>query len=92
MGDSKMASPVADVVDDHGANIIRVQNADELRLAQMGHKQELKRHFSVWSLIGLAANCTISWTGLGLGLITSINAGGPGACRTLPDNPARHHG
>ncbi|EAL85259.1 choline transporter Hnm1, putative [Aspergillus fumigatus Af293] len=52
MGDSKMASPVADVVDDHGANIIRVQNADELRLAQMG---------------------------LGLGLITSINAGGPGA-------------
>lgn len=28
-----------------------------------GHKQELKRHFSVWSLVGLAANCTISWTG-----------------------------
>ncbi|CAG8008124.1 unnamed protein product [Penicillium olsonii] len=27
-----------------------------------GHKQELERHFSVWSLIGLAANCTISWT------------------------------
>lgn len=64
-----------------------------------GHKQELKRHFSVWSLIGLAANCTISWTGtcllhlssllfsnltiyvgLGLGLITAIDAGGPGAC------------
>ncbi|KAB8238473.1 putative choline transporter Hnm1 [Aspergillus alliaceus] len=42
--------------------VIHVQNADELRLAQMGHKQELKRHFSVWSLIGLAANCTISWT------------------------------
>ncbi|KAE8140996.1 amino acid/polyamine transporter I [Aspergillus pseudotamarii] len=59
--------------------VIQVQDADELRLAQMGHKQELKRHFSVWSLIGLAANCTISWTGLGLGLITSINAGGPGA-------------
>ncbi|GIK07391.1 hypothetical protein Aspvir_003054 [Aspergillus viridinutans] len=79
MGDSKMASPVADAVDDHASSIIRVQNEDELRLAQMGHKQELKRHFSVWSLIGLAANCTISWTGLGLGLITSINAGGPGA-------------
>lgn len=28
-----------------------------------GHKQELDRHFSLWSLIGLAANCTISWTG-----------------------------
>ncbi|KAJ5210177.1 Amino acid/polyamine transporter I [Penicillium cf. griseofulvum] len=58
---------------------IKVQNEDELRLAQMGHKQELERHFSLWSLIGLAANCTISWTGLGLGLMTAINAGGPGA-------------
>ncbi|OQD73850.1 hypothetical protein PENDEC_c013G06282 [Penicillium decumbens] len=61
------------------ADAIKVQNEDELRLAQMGHKQELARHFSVWSLIGLAANCTISWTGLGLGLITAVNAGGPGA-------------
>ncbi|KAJ5348072.1 uncharacterized protein N7506_001325 [Penicillium brevicompactum] len=61
------------------AEMIKVQDEDELRLAQMGHKQELKRHFSVWSLVGLAANCTISWTGLGLGLITAINAGGPGA-------------
>ncbi|GAD94154.1 amino acid permease, putative [Paecilomyces variotii No. 5] len=60
-------------------SIIKVQDADELRLAQMGHKQELARHFSVFSLIGLASTCTISWTGLGLGLITAINAGGPGA-------------
>ncbi|OJJ71634.1 hypothetical protein ASPBRDRAFT_125741 [Aspergillus brasiliensis CBS 101740] len=75
----KSAAPVAHSLDDKGSGSMQVQNADELRLAQMGHKQELKRHFSVWSLIGLAANCTISWTGLGLGLITSINAGGPGA-------------
>ncbi|PYI35045.1 amino acid permease [Aspergillus indologenus CBS 114.80] len=81
MGDSKTAAaPVpARPFDDYGSGSVQVQDADELRLAQMGHKQELKRHFSVWSLIGLAANCTISWTGLGLGLITSINAGGPGA-------------
>ncbi|KAK8214627.1 putative choline transporter Hnm1 [Phyllosticta capitalensis] len=44
-----------------------------------GHQQELKRHFTVFSLIGLASTTTISWTGLGLGLITEINAGGPGA-------------
>lgn len=31
------------------------------------------------SLIGLASTCTISWTGLGLGFVTEINAGGPGA-------------
>ncbi|KAM0282379.1 hypothetical protein ACHAQH_003058 [Verticillium albo-atrum] len=54
-------------------------DADELRLAQMGHTQELKRHFSTLSLIGLASTTTISWTGLGLGLITEIGAGGPGA-------------
>ncbi|OAL48506.1 amino acid permease [Pyrenochaeta sp. DS3sAY3a] len=54
-------------------------NADEARLAQMGHTQELKRHFSTLSLIGLASTTTISWTGLGLGLITEIGAGGPGA-------------
>ncbi|RKK85625.1 putative beta-galactosidase B [Fusarium oxysporum] len=54
-------------------------DADELRLAQMGHTQELNRHFSTLSLIGLASTTTISWTGLGLGLITEIGAGGPGA-------------
>ncbi|KAL3424257.1 Choline transport protein 7 [Phlyctema vagabunda] len=54
-------------------------NADEVRLAQMGHKQELKRHFGILSLIGLASTTTISWTGLGLGLVSEINAGGPGA-------------
>jgi choline transport protein len=31
------------------------------------------------SLIGLASTTTISWTGLGLGIVTEINAGGPGA-------------
>ncbi|KAH7007228.1 amino acid permease [Ilyonectria destructans] len=63
----------------HGAEGKAEMNADELRLAQMGHTQELKRHFSMLSLIGLASTTTISWTGLGLGLITEIGAGGPGA-------------
>ncbi|KAF8920608.1 putative choline transporter Hnm1 [Mucidula mucida] len=61
------------------AESLNTQEADRLRLQQMGHEQELKRHFTVWSLIGLASTTTISWTGLGLGLITEINAGGPGA-------------
>jgi choline transport protein len=39
----------------------------------------LKRHFTILSLIGLASTTTISWTGLGLGIVTEINAGGPGA-------------
>ncbi|EHA46937.1 choline transporter [Pyricularia oryzae 70-15] len=54
-------------------------NADEARLAEMGHTQELKRHFTILSLIGLASTTTISWTGLGLGIVAEIGAGGPGA-------------
>ncbi|KAH7311450.1 choline transport protein [Stachybotrys elegans] len=73
---SEIASPYRQ--DDAGAEKPSM-DADELRLAQMGHTQELKRHFSTLSLIGLASTTTISWTGLGLGLITEINAGGPGA-------------
>ncbi|KAJ5898701.1 hypothetical protein N7504_008989 [Penicillium tannophilum] len=79
MGPPEVTSKVSKPETAQGVDIIKVYNEDELRLAQMGHKQELKRHFSVWSLIGLAANCTISWTGLGLGLITALNSGGPGA-------------
>jgi choline transport protein len=30
-------------------------------------------------LIGLASTTTISWTGLGLSIVTEINAGGPSA-------------
>ncbi|KAI5458950.1 choline transport protein [Mariannaea sp. PMI_226] len=60
-------------------NMKQTLDADELRLAQMGHTQELQRHFSTLSLIGLASTTTISWTGLGLGLIAEIGAGGPGA-------------
>ncbi|KAJ5528088.1 hypothetical protein N7513_012247 [Penicillium frequentans] len=79
MGPPEITSKVPKPETAQSVDIIKVYDEDELRLAQMGHKQELKRHFSVWSLIGLAANCTISWTGLGLGLITALNSGGPGA-------------
>ncbi|OJJ46072.1 hypothetical protein ASPZODRAFT_97590 [Penicilliopsis zonata CBS 506.65] len=79
MDTTKDPAPAGVSVETNALNAFEVVDTDELRLAQMGHRQELKRHFSVWSLIGLAANCTISWTGLGLGLSTAINAGGPGA-------------
>ncbi|EJT75557.1 choline transporter [Gaeumannomyces tritici R3-111a-1] len=79
MGSAEVVQPASprrsdDVVPEKAA-----MNADEVRLAEMGHKQELHRHFSTLSLIGLASTTTISWTGLGLGLITEIGAGGPGA-------------
>lgn len=51
------SAPVGSAGDAKETAFIKVQNEDELRLAQMGHRQELDRHFSLWSLIGLAANC-----------------------------------
>ncbi|KAF4452334.1 putative choline transporter Hnm1 [Fusarium austroafricanum] len=79
MGKSEDISVVQSPRHSMEANLKHAMNPDELRLAQMGHTQELNRHFSTLSLIGLASTTTISWTGLGLGLITEIGAGGPGA-------------
>ncbi|KAG9663932.1 amino acid permease, partial [Aureobasidium melanogenum] len=75
----KKNDPSIIALDVHSEAKGEVYNADDLRLQQMGHTQELTRHFSMLSLIGLASTCTISWTGLGLGLATEIGAGGPGA-------------
>ncbi|KAJ5802155.1 uncharacterized protein N7503_004605 [Penicillium pulvis] len=89
MGPPEITSKVLKPETAQSVDTIKVYDEDELRLAQMGHKQELKRHFSVWSLIGLAANRTISWTGLGLGLITALNSGGPGARKPPTDCPRK---
>ncbi|KAI7157332.1 amino acid permease [Hortaea werneckii] len=69
------STPTSPIDKDVGSVI----DADAMRLAEMGHKQELQRHFTKLSLVGLASTTTISWTGLGLGLTTEIAAGGPGA-------------
>jgi len=62
-----------------GKSIIHFIVVPHMLTPTSGHAQELKRHFTILSLIGLASTTTISWTGLGLGLVSEINAGGPGA-------------
>jgi choline transport protein len=61
-----------------GANI-RTQYASEedAELAEMGYKPELKRNFSVWSLLGVGFGLTNSWFGISASLVTSISSGGP---------------
>lgn len=51
--------------------------AEDLQLAQMGYKPELKRNFSAWSLLGIGFGLTNSWFGISASLITSISSGGP---------------
>lgn len=50
---------------------------DAARLAAMGYKQDLKRNFSVFSLLGVAFSLTNAWFAISAALVTGINSGGP---------------
>ncbi|CZR51513.1 probable amino acid transporters [Phialocephala subalpina] len=52
-------------------------NADAARLAEMGYVQDMKRNFSVFSLLGVGFSLTNSWFGISTALVTGINSGGP---------------
>ncbi len=52
-------------------------DADAMKLAEMGYVQEMRRNFSVWSLLGVGFSLTNSWFGISAALITGINSGGP---------------
>ncbi|KAI9817422.1 MAG: hypothetical protein M1827_001031 [Pycnora praestabilis] len=52
-------------------------DSDALKLAEMGYTQDMKRNFSVWSVLGVGFSLTNSWFGISAALITGINSGGP---------------
>ncbi len=52
-------------------------DTDAARLAEMGYTQELKRNFSVVSVLGLGFSLTNSWWAITAGMATGINSGGP---------------
>ena len=51
-------------------------DADGLRLAEMGYTQDLQRNFSLLSLVGIAFCMSNSWFGISASLITGISSGG----------------
>lgn len=52
-------------------------DSDALKLVEMGYTQDMKRNYSVWSVLGVAFSLTNSWFGISAALITGINSGGP---------------
>lgn len=52
------------------------EDADALKLAEMGYTQDLQRNFSVLSLVGIAFCMSNSWFGISASLITGISSGG----------------
>lgn len=51
--------------------------ADSAALERMGHKQELKRNFSMISMLGLAFAILNSWTALAASINLALPSGGP---------------
>lgn len=43
----------------------------------MGYVSELKRNFSVWTILGMGFALTNSWFAISISLVTSISSGGP---------------
>lgn len=50
---------------------------EDIKLAEMGYKPELRRNFSAWSLLGIGFGLTNSWFGISAALVTGIYSGGP---------------
>ena len=55
---------------------LKVAEAD-LKIAEAGYKPELRRNFTIWSLLGVGFGLTNSWFGISASLITGIASGGP---------------
>ncbi|KAE8350533.1 amino acid transporter [Aspergillus coremiiformis] len=64
------------IVTTTAAGDVSGMDADTKRLAEMGYTQDMKRNFSVVSLLGVAFSLANSWFGISASLITGINSGG----------------
>ncbi|KAJ5092463.1 hypothetical protein NUU61_007333 [Penicillium alfredii] len=51
-------------------------HGDDAQLASLGHRPELQRNFSTWSMLGLAFAVLNSWTALSASLSISLTSGG----------------
>lgn len=54
-----------------------VLDADALKLAGMGYVQEMKRGFSIISILAVGFSLTNSWFGVSAAMVTGIKSGGP---------------
>ncbi|KAL8815181.1 MAG: hypothetical protein Q9223_005662 [Gallowayella weberi] len=52
-------------------------DSDALKLAEMGYSQDLRRNYTVLSVLGVGFSLTNSWFGISAALVTGINSGGP---------------
>ena len=58
-------------------SVVGIHHDDDAHLAALGHKAELKRHFSPLAMLGLAFAILNSWTALSASLSLALPSGGP---------------
>ncbi|RFU32273.1 hypothetical protein B7463_g4054, partial [Scytalidium lignicola] len=80
---SEKIEPTA-TIDAHGSDIRDLEklaaeaaNADALKLLALGHKEELKRNFSVYSIAAMGFVNGNAWSALGGSILVAIYNGGP---------------
>lgn len=64
-------------ISDDNIEGLKSADLDEAHLAEMGYKQDMRRNYSVISVLGVGFSLTNSWFGISAALITGINSGGP---------------
>ncbi|MCJ1430275.1 hypothetical protein MMC29_008192, partial [Sticta canariensis] len=62
---------------DDNFNHLKQFDSDTMKLAEMGYTQDMKRNYSVLSVLGVGFSLTNSWFGISAALITGISSGGP---------------
>ena len=77
MAEGTTPNPAENVSSDEHIESLKALDADALKLAEMGYQQDMKRNFSVWSVLGVGFSLTNSWFAISSALITGINSGGP---------------
>lgn len=64
-------------ISDDNIEGLKSADKDETNLAGMGYQQDMRRNYSVISVLGVGFSLTNSWFGISAALITGINSGGP---------------
>ncbi|KAL9038339.1 MAG: hypothetical protein Q9214_005316 [Letrouitia sp. 1 TL-2023] len=54
-----------------------VVDSDAVKLAEMGYTQDMRRNYTVLSVLGVGFSLTNSWFGISAALVTGISSGGP---------------
>lgn len=74
--DEKHDYKMEQIQTDNEKGSLHLTTTDDARLAQLGHVQELKRTFSVWSLGCLCLCLMATWEALGSVLSLALLSGG----------------